>query len=348
MTQPKDSESTVAVVDGQPLFGVRTTPFARANLLDARFPGFTGATRWLRKQRLKEWQHVAVVHPDYYMSLALVDAKYTTTSFVCAFNRRSGETNEHSRQAPPGVVRLPEGLGNGDSAFFRPNYLEQIKNRLDQGYHEVTVDIAATRQQPRIKADLRLAFRPGVAPPLVAVLPLASGRPFYTHKAPLAVSGRVSIGEIGFELDPGRDLALIDVHKAYYPYRTFWHWATFAAYDQNGGVLGANLTHNVIADDHKFNENVMWHAGRLHRLGPARFDIPDDPLAPWRVRTTDGRAELQFHPEGLRQETINLGFAKSEYEQPFGCFSGTLEDDDGVEQNVHNVFGVAERHQVRW
>lgn len=342
------SESTVAVVEGQPVYGIRTHPFERANLLDARFPGFTGSTRWLRKLRLKEWQHFALVHPDYYLSLALVDAKYTTTSFVCAFARASGETIEHSRQAPPGIVRLPEGLGAGDCSFFRPKYLVRVKNRLDQGFHDLSVDVAATRTQPRIKADLRLSFRPEAAPPLVAVLPLASGRPFYTHKVPLAVSGRVSVGDNGFEFDPGRDLALIDVHKAYYPYRTFWNWTTFAAYDREGAVLGANLTHNVIVDDHKFNENVMWHAGRLHRLGPARFDIPADAMTPWRVKTTDGRADLEFRPEGLRAETINLGFAKSEYEQPFGRYFGALVDDNGVTQQVDGVFGIAERHLVRW
>lgn len=348
MSHMNDSEPTLAVVDGQPVLGVRTTPFERANLLDARFPGLTGSMRWLRKLRLKEWQHFAIVHPEYYISLALVDAKYTTTSFVCAFSRKTGETVEHSRQAGPGIVRLPEGLGVGDCSFFRPGYLVRVKNRLDEGFHEVSVDIAATSKQPRIKADVRLTFRPDAAPPLVAVLPLASGRPFYTHKVPLAVSGRVSVGESGFELDPGRDLALIDVHKAYYPYRTFWNWATFAGYDREGAILGANLTHNVILEDHKYNENVMWHRGRLHRLGPARFEIPANALEAWTVRTTDGRAELQFRPEGLRAETINLGLAKSEYEQPFGIYSGILVDDDGVEREVEGLFGVAERHLVRW
>jgi hypothetical protein len=341
------SNATYAVVDGIPQWGVYTEPFTSVNLLDAKFPGLLGRGRGLRRSRLKEWQHFAIIHPDCYVSFALVDAKFICTSFMCFFDRASRQTVQTEKKKGPGGIALPDHLWDARFAFQTSDYFISVHNCLNERRHGVALDVMMPDGLP-VKARFLIHQDTAQVEPLVAVLPFPSGRPFYTHKAPCPIEGELTVGDRKFTFDSKRDLALIDVHKAYYPYSTFWNWATFACREASGRLVALNLTHNVIENDHQYNENAAWIDGTLDRLGPARFGIPDDAMNPWEVRTLDGRVDLQFEPHGMRSETINLLAAHSSYEQPFGHYSGTIVDSHGEKVQLENVFGIAERHQVRW
>jgi hypothetical protein len=158
----------------------------------------------------------------------------------------------------------------------------------------------------------------------------------------------LEIGGEKVEITPDRDVGLLDYHKADYPRKTVWRWATFGTIDGAGKLLGVNLTHNVIEDDARWNENCIWHGNCLSLVGPARFDIPKDPMRPWAVRTEDGAVDLLLTPQGLRRERVNLGLAGSAYDQPYGLYSGTLVDSAGVTHAVEEAFGVAEDHVATW
>ncbi len=160
--------------------------------------------------------------------------------------------------------------------------------------------------------------------------------------------GALEVGGERVEFKPDRDVGLLDFHKAYYPRRTFWKWATFATIDAAGSLLGVNLTHNVIQDDTRNNENCIWHGNHLSLVGAARFDIPKDRMQPWRIRTDDAAVDLELIPQGRRREKVNLGFVKSAYDQPYGLYSGTLLDSEGVRHRVEKVFGLAEDHVSLW
>ena len=335
------------MVDGQPVWGLYNRPFTGVNLTQSRFTGLLGRTPGLRRIRLKEWQHFAFVHPDCYLSLAVVDVKYITTSFVCFFDRKSRQVLQMERKKGPGHTTLPDQLWDARFAFQSKDYRVTVHNNLSRQCHDIAVDAVASGGVP-LKARFTVHQPLEQIVPLVAVLPLPNGRPFYTHKSPCPIEGQLTVGERTFAFEPGRDLGLMDVHKAFYPYRTFWHWATFAARDASDRIIALNLTHNVIENDHQYNENAMWVGDRLDRLGPARFTIPADATGPWQMRTLDGRVSLDFLPEGMRSETVNLLAAHSSYEQPFGRYSGTLTDEAGDQIEIRDVFGIAERHTVRW
>ena len=53
------------------------------------------------------------------------------------------------------------------------------------------------------------------------------------------------------------DIAFLDEQKTYYPYNSFWYWATAAGYDESGKLLAFNLCRNMIAKDEVFNENCV-------------------------------------------------------------------------------------------
>jgi len=343
-------ETTESLIhDGEVNFGWFRTPFRNLNILDCDFPGPGGRSpKQLRAFMLKEWQHFAVMHEEMYISVALVDVKYLSKSWVCMFDRRSANTLEHSREALLKRIGPPRELLNASFNYKGLGYFVEVANRLDSGYHTLVFDIEQDGELPSVKGELRLDQPIDEIHPLISVLPIGDNRPFYSHKSPCQVSGSLRVGDRELNFDKKRDLALIDVHKAYYPRRTFWKWATFATRDESGNLIGLNLTHNVIDDEKYGNENAIWYKDSLSLVGPARFEVPFEDGDAWRIRTLDDRVDLEFVPEGMRTEHLNYIVARSHYRQPFGRYRGFMKDDAGVKHAVDDVFGIAEDHYVVW
>ena len=63
----------------------------------------------------------------------------------------------------------------------------------------------------------------------------------------------------------------------------------------------------------------------------------------------DGLLDLQFTPEGARQESKNLLVAASYYIQPIGTFRGTVRAHAGAAPvAVDALLGVTEDHRSKW
>lgn len=335
-----------AVVDGQVQFGRFARPFRELNLLDAQcgIPRLGG----LRRFRLKEWEHVALVHHDWYLSLAIVDVGFLVTSWLHLFDRRNHEAFEHVRKLPPGRFRAPANVWDHSGKIETRGYRVLVHNHLERQVHRFQIEVRGERSLPAVAGTLLLHEDPARTQPLVALLPLGPNRPMFTHKSACPASGLLEIGGERVEFTPDRNVGLLDYHKAYYPRNTFWRWATFATIDATGNLLGVNLTHNVIEDDTRFNENCIWHGNSISLVGAARFEVPKDPMRPWTIRTSDEAVDLELTPQGLRRERVNLGLARSAYDQPYGLYCGTLVDSGGRRHAVEKAFGVAEDHVAKW
>ena len=335
-----------AVVQGKAQFGRFGRPLRDLNLMEAEFgiPRLFG----LRRLRLKQWVHIAVVHHEWYLSLALVDLGFLGTSWLHLFNRRTGQAFEHSRKLPPGRFHAPDNVWDHSGQIKTRGYRVSAHNHLDKQVHRFEINVKEKGPLPAVSGTVTLHEDPARTQPLVVMLPLGPNRPMFSQKSACPVGGAVEVGGEKVEFAPDRHTALLDYHKAFYPRSTFWKWATFATIDAKGNLLGCNLTHNVIRDDARYNENCIWHGNRLSLVGAARFEIPKDRMQPWRIRTEDGAVDLQLVPQGRRREKVNLGLVKSAYDQPYGLYSGTLIDSDGVKHRVENAFGLAEDHVSLW
>lgn len=335
-----------AVVGGQVQFGRFARPFEKLNLLDAQcgIPRFGG----LRSLRLKEWVHFALIHPDWYLSVAMVDVGFLVTSWLHIFDRRNQKAFEHARRLAPCGFRAPPNVWNDSAEVKTRGYRVFMHNHVEQKVHRLSIEVRAKRSLPAVAGTVLLHEDPARTQPLVAMLPLGPNRPMFTHKSACPASGALQIENEKVVFTPERDVGLLDYHKAYYPRNTFWRWATFGTIDSTGNILGVNLTHNVIKNDEKFNENCIWHGNSITLLGAARFEIPQDPMQHWRIRTTDGAVNLELRPQGLRRERVNLGLARTVYNQPYGLYSGTLVDAGGKKHAVDEAFGVAEDHVATW
>lgn len=330
-------------------FGAFREPFRELNLDQAEIFGLGGRyPRALNRFRLKEWQHFGIIHPRHYLGLAIFNAKFMGVSFVYHYHRELGAQVEHSRQAPAGKALVAETTWRGECSFEGRGYSIRIRNRLEEGYHHVEVNAAERKNLPGIRGEFRMLEDLSIYQPLAIVSPFSPRRPLYTHKAACPVEGRITVGDEVIELDPARDVCLLDEQKAFYPYRSFWRWMTFGGYSPEGALIAANLCHNVIAEDEEYSENCYWVGGKIHLTGAARFGYSEaDILGPWFVKTTDGLVDVDFNPQGERAERIRLGPILSDFHQPFGLFRGRLgKEGDAVE--IRDLFGLCEQHITRY
>ena len=350
MRERKETPSRM-VIDGKvAAFGAFTEPFHEVNLLDVDLSiGGRRVPRFVRDMRLKEWQHFGIIHDEYYFGMVIFDAKYMSTSFFYSYNRKTGEFFEHSRTTPVGPVRVARELWHGECYFRNIGYRMKFENRLDSGLHRLSIDIKGKGKKPPVKGDIRVLEDLERLEPMIQVSPVESNRPLYTHKIACPVEGSVEIEGREVTLDPERNVALMDVQKTYYPFRTFWNWATFGGFDSKGKLIGMNACQNFIKEDEDYNENCTWVDGKITLLSAARFEFDKENLmAPWRVATTAGDLDVEFKPQGERAGKINLGIIMSDFHQPFGEFEGTMTGPGGIPVEVDGMFGLCEHHLARF
>lgn len=335
--------------DGSVNVGVFSAPFRTLNPREARFDwAGVDLPRALVQLRLKEFQHIGVIAPEFYFGIAIVDAQYLGAFFCYLVDRRSGELLEYKAQSLFGGRQLPANCWN-DQGYFRAGGVDVVLlNQLDQGCYRIVGSVASRAGQPAVQIDLTCYHDLSKNEPLVAVMPFGENRVAYAHKAVMPTSGRIVVGERVVICDPATCLALLDEHKALYPRHQWWHWATFAGYDASGQTLAINLTHNGIADDERYNECAFWIDGALHLLAAARFTFdPTNHLMPWQIATTDGAVNLVFEPQGERKEDLDFGLAKSFFHQPYGLFKGKV-NVAGREIAIDRLFGLCEAHEAVW
>jgi hypothetical protein len=330
-------------------FGHFDEPFQVNNIQEADVFGLghVGA-RVFNRFRLKEWQHYAVFGPDFLFTFVAVNAHYLSNSFCYFVDRKNGAKAEHARVASPFSARIPDELWDSRCTFRASGFSVDIHNHLQRDRHTAKVSAVSKGMAP-IEAELEFLADRAQHKPLEVILRLAPNRPAYSHKMACPAAGRIHIGNRVIELDPAKHLVLIDVHRAYYPYHMTWRWASCAGFDDQGRVVGLNLTHNVVADDTENNENAVWVGNRLSMLGAARFEFDQgDLLAPWTIRTLDDRCKVRFQPLGERAGSIQAGIVASDYHQPYGTFSGEAIDDEGRVHPIKDFFGVTEFHRARF
>ncbi|HPQ67532.1 MAG TPA: DUF2804 domain-containing protein [bacterium] len=354
MTQTRVLQPTPpsAVKDGKVVsFGLFREPFRDMNLRNVRLvDAGEPLGGFLTGFRLKQWQHIAFISRDFLLAFAIVDAHYMGSSFCYFVNRQTGEYFEHHCEAPGKAARISRELWHDDCRIDKRGYFIEVRNRLAESRHYISINISAKAGKPAIKAELEIVEDLQKVQPLIVILPINDEqRPLHTHKTPGPVSGEIQIGEQKYTLNEKHDIAMIDVQKTFYPFNTFWKWATCAGYDKEGNLIALNLVNNMIRNDQEFNENCLWVNDKLTPWSAVRFEFDENNiLEPWHIRTTDGNCDLTFRPLGERADKINLGLILSDYHQPYGLFNGTVVDADGKTHELNDFFGVTEHHLARF
>jgi hypothetical protein len=315
--------------------------------------GFLGrASAALRRLRHKRWVYVAFLSDRVIAGMAVIDVGYMGGGFAYAFDRERADFTETSWLLPGGPgVRVAPGFAAG---------ITEAVN----GAKRVRFDMAAAPL--RLAADVSVdsieveATVADLDTPLSVLTDLGGDMPGATIKAAGAPATGGVVRVKGREIPLAGAHATVDWTHGFFPYHTVWNWAAAAGpAAAGGGRVGLNLCRGVHEDPAgRFSENALWLDGRPAALPRVEFAVPEDPKAPWHVRTaspsrpgangTPGLVDLTFHPLGERAGDVNAGVILSQFRQPFGTFEGTLRDLEGREARLAGVPGVVEDHIARW
>lgn len=126
-------------------------------------------------------------------------------------------------------------------------------------------------------------------------------------------------------------MGLVDESAGYHARRTSWWWSAGVGLLASGEPVAWNLV-NGVHDAAVASERTVWVAGSPREVGPVGFD------------GLRGVGSLRFCAEATRARRENLVVMASDYEQPFGTFSGELPEAGPLREG----YGVMERHDVRW
>lgn len=200
-----------------------------------------------------------------------------------------------------------------------------MAERTRKGRAEVSVSAAAVALQAP-PFSMRFEVRRGTA---VETISLHGAEPIWTRKTPITVSGTLVLSGRRVELDgtPG----LMDESAGHHARRTAWRWSAGVGTVTDGTPVTWNLV-TGLHDDPRASERTVWIGDTPHHVPPQPF--ADD-------LTAVGR--LSFNAESTRSHRENRLILASDYEQPFGSFSGALPVAGEVEG-----YGVMERHSARW
>ena len=338
------SKNNAAIQNGKvEAYGFFQDPFLKPNFLEAKIPMIPA---WVRRFRLKEWQHFAVITPDFFMGFVVSTSHYFAMSFCYIVDLETGKIIAHEQKAEPWAAKIPKNAWNSDGFFKKNGFSIALHNRLDRGFYHAKIRIQGNQKRLQRKITANLRFIPK-SKPLVALLPISKDRPLYTHKVPMSVFGDIQVGNRLFSLHSSTSFALLDIHKTFFPYKTQWKWATFAGYDEKGDFLALNLVDNMIRGDE--NENCLWLNDRIILLGKATFDYNPNCLTdPWHIVTNDGRCDITLVPMTVRVGKTDLKVIKTDYKAPIGRFSGSIIAPNGETHNFSDIVGIAEEHKARF
>jgi Protein of unknown function (DUF2804) len=187
---------------------------------------------------------------------------------------------------------------------------------LHERTHRRAAPVEVTPERVRVAGVLDLAVEPG-APWAVRTGDI------WTRKRPARVRG-VALGR-SIDL-PG----LVDESAGRHRSMSWW-WSAGAGQLADGRAVTWNLV-DGLHDGVDESERAVWIDGEPRHVPPQRFF------------GLDGVGNLRFSAVATRARRENLLLLASDYEQPFGSFSGSLP----VAGALASGWGVMERHRVRW
>jgi hypothetical protein len=132
---------------------------------------------------------------------------------------------------------------------------------------------------------------------------------------------------------------IVDQSAGYHARHTAWRWSAGVGTLVTGEPVAWNLVDGV-HDAPEASERTVWVAGEPREVQPVRFahDLS------WVAGGDASSGPLRFEAVATRAARENYLLIRSDYEQPFGTFSGELP----AAGELREGWGVMERHDVTW
>ncbi|RLD64752.1 MAG: hypothetical protein DRI95_10190 [Bacteroidetes bacterium] len=334
------------VTDGQINFGCFSDDFKNINYLDTNKPFGFPIPRAFKYLRLKEWQAFQLGNKDYFILIAVYNAKSIAINQLIFYNKKNKQLLKYEKQVPFWKTKIAKNFQDSVSKFAEKNFNIEIVNKLVENFVSIKIDIRKHQKLPAIKAEFEINMQNKPNSAIVVSIPFGKNRGMYSFKNLSRVKGVLKYGTIEIQFEPEDSFSIMDNHKGYYPYNMKYDWVTGACI-QNNELIGFNLTNNQSINPEKFNENGLWKDNKLYLLPPVKFLRPNGTDKEWLIRDNYNLVDLSFFPEIPNNFKLNLIALKSDYSGPFGYFKGYIKYAPGKKIKLDDYFGMGEKKFVR-
>lgn len=307
-------------------------------------------TRWQWGIRRKRWHFSMIATDEVLLCHAVVDAGFVGQSFIYAVDLYEERAVMSQRfVGAPGVqATVNDHPGGGHRSSFRAPGA-RLDLRRGEGLSKYRwrgrLHPLIHREPGGVRLDATIAA-PRRPHALTVISPVESGLVNITQKwSALAAAGGLRVGSRSYQLEGG--LAGTDYTQGILARRTRWRWAHGLGRLADGRAVGLNLVAGFNEGRDDINENALWVGEELIPLARAEFEYdPDQPEAPWGLRTQDGVVDLWFKPYYVFEDRHYWRVVNGHFVQPAGRFEGTIEI-DGVRRGV-SLVGVTEDQDIYW
>lgn len=303
--------------------------------------------------RIKEWDYYLIYNDRYGVALTLDDNSYmglVSVSFL-DFKKRTEHTASPMTLFPLGKTGFPGTSKTGDVSLSRKNGKMSFCHK--DGKRILDGELRRFEHGLPIRIHFELTKEPKDSMVIATPFPEKRTAFYYNQKIiGMRASGKVEYAGHTYEFREENSFALLDWGRGVWTYENTWYWSAAMGLC-DGETFGFNLGYGF-GDTSAATENMLFYAGKSHKLEEVRFLIPGedrgkpDYLKPWTFTSFDGRLELSFTPILDRKAYTSAGIILSDQHQVFGYFDGKAVLDDGTRLPVNHLLGFAEKVRNKW
>jgi hypothetical protein len=318
-------------------------PLLDSNLEKANFY----ALKIFQPLRMKRWDYYGISTPTHFFSFTVSDIGYLGMVFAYVVDFEKKTHHEETVAVPfAGGVQIPRNSTQGQTCYRNKKVSLVFEKDANQRFVKVRWENFENGQS--LNAELSMQERPEYES-MNLVIPIEEKRFYFNRKINcLPVSGWIEYLGRRHELSPQTCLANLDWGRGVWAYKSFWVWASASGFLPNGRPIGLNMGYGF-GDSSKATENAFILDNKIQKLENIHFEYDSrNFMAPWKMRSDDGRLELTFTPFYERIAKTDAKILTSEVHQMFGKYAGTLVSDQGEKLAIQDLIGFAEEHHACW
>lgn len=293
--------------------------------------------------RIKEWDFYQISNRHLCIQFTFGHASYAGEVGVMLFDFRTGEWIEqfdHLLALPFGRLHMPEDADADQTLSY------------DRGGVQLSYEVQAGVRTLRCRKDdfsAEFTLRRENPEAVLINIPFDE-KPtqfYYNHKINcMRADGWAKKGSSVYSFSPDDSFGLLDWGRGVWPFHNEWFWSNGTGL-ADGQLLGFNLGCGF-GNTAAATENMLFYAGRAHKLGRVKIVHQKDWMAPWRLTDDVGRVDLTLTPTYDRTTKTKLLFIDNECHQVFGRFDGTVIPDSGQPLAVRELYAFAEHAVNNW
>lgn len=310
-------------------------------------PGFSFQPVWRYNRenlpashmRIKEWDYYLVMTDTFGVAFTISDLGYARMASVSFLDFEKKTDITRTFLGGPSVsYTLPVSPQTGVCEWKSRGVLLRFET-APNGKH-VYCEIRRFNKAAPFRADLWFEDLPEDS--MNIAIPWKDSRHFYLNQKMncMPCSGKIVYDWHVYHLDPSKHYGVQDWGRGFWPFDTHWYWGTCSG-QIKGKPFGFNLGYGF-GDTSAASENMVFWNNKAWKLDDIEFRIPDNPMDPWTITSSDGRFEAVFQPDLDRSAKLTAGPVSSDQHQYFGLISGTVQLDGKTKLKMENLRAAIE------